>query len=50
MSRLITVIEDPGSDLPETARATLQGLVDALRNLDERIACEQACNFDPVEG
>ena len=37
MRRLITVIEEPGSDLPETARATLQVLVDVLRHLDERI-------------
>ena len=38
MRRLITVIEEPGSDLPEAARATLQVLVDVLRHLDERIA------------
>lgn len=38
MRRLITVIEEPGSDLPEAARATLQVLVDVLRHLDEPIA------------
>lgn len=38
MRRLITVIEEPGSDLPEAARATLQVIVDVLRHLDERIA------------
>ena len=38
MRRLIALIEDPESDLPETARATLQVLVDGLRHLDERIA------------
>lgn len=37
MRRLITVIEDPGSDLPQAARATLPVLVDVLRHLDERI-------------
>ena len=38
MRRLIALIEEPESDLPETARATLQVLVDGLRHLDERIA------------
>ncbi|WP_299657342.1 IS110 family transposase, partial [uncultured Jannaschia sp.] len=38
MRRLITLIEEPGNDVPETARATLQVLVDGLRHLDERIA------------
>ncbi len=38
MRRLITVIEEAGSDLLETARATLQVLVDGLRHLEERIA------------
>ena len=38
MRRPIALIEDPESDLPETARATLQVLVDGLRHLDERIA------------
>jgi transposase len=37
MRRLIALIEEPNSDLPETARATLQVLVDGLRHLDERI-------------
>ncbi len=46
MLRLITLIEEPDSDLPETARATLQILVDLLRHFDERIAgldAEIAC-------
>jgi len=38
MRRLFALIEEPESDLPETARATLQVLVDGLRHLDERIA------------
>ena len=38
MRRLIALIEEPESDLPETARATLQVLVHGLRHLDERIA------------
>ena len=38
MRRLIALIEEPDSDLPETARTTLQVLVDGLRHLDERIA------------
>jgi len=38
MRRLIALIEGSGSDLPETARATLQILVDGLRHLDEQIA------------
>ena len=38
MRQLIALIEDPGSDLPKTARATLQVLVDGLRHLNERIA------------
>ncbi len=38
MRQLIALIEDPGSDLPETACATRQVLVDGLRHLDERIA------------
>ena len=36
--RLITVIEDPGRDLPRAARATLQVLVGGLSHLEERIA------------
>ena len=38
MRRLIGLLEEPDGDLPETARATLQVLVDSLRHLDERIA------------
>jgi len=38
MRRLIALIEGSGSDLPETARATLQILVNGLRHLDEQIA------------
>jgi transposase len=38
MRRRIARTEEPESDLPETARATLQIRVDGLRHLDERIA------------
>ena len=36
--RLAELVEAEGGALPETARATLQVLVDGLRHLDERIA------------
>jgi len=38
VERLIAEIESPKSDLPETARASLQALVDVLPKLEEQIA------------
>src|SRR3954449_6946620 len=37
-SKLIAVIEDPASDLPQAARGILAVLVEQLRSLDERVA------------
>ncbi len=36
--KLIAIVEDPASELPETARVILALLVDQLRALDERVA------------
>jgi transposase len=38
VSRLVAVVEDPGSDLPQIARSILAVLIKELRSLDERIA------------
>lgn len=38
VSRLISIVDDPASDLPEAARSILSVLIDQLRLFDERIA------------